>query len=152
MQLCEALARLAAEAEEARKRAELAADLDNGVSFSFIHWWQSTLLYLQQSSPCFMSFGEKCDLECACQDVMRMRGCVLSVWIATPIMPFFLAVTGNAISEIHKWLVGEVARWRDSGSARMKKPGRSRESRVKLVLCGCYLIDYHKYTYLTSQK
>jgi hypothetical protein len=37
MQRCEALARLAAEAEEARKRAELAADLENGVSFSVIH-------------------------------------------------------------------------------------------------------------------
>ena len=32
-QRCEALARLAAEAEEARKRAELAADLENGVLF-----------------------------------------------------------------------------------------------------------------------
>ena len=53
-----------------------------------------------------MSVGEKCELECACQDVMRMRDCVLSVWIATPIMPFFLAVTGIDISERDSYMTG----------------------------------------------
>lgn len=53
-----------------------------------------------------MSVGEIFELECACLDVMRMRVCVLSVWIATPIMPFFLAVTCSDKSERDSYMTG----------------------------------------------